>query len=138
MKLYVGNISFNLSSQDIRTAFSEFGRVESADVIHDRVTGRSRGFAFVHMVSDDEGESAIGRAARPCSRRATVGRFGIKTVCAKSGPSQLLPTGLPERSDQHILRRTQLVAILWYFILIYRVFQATYRDTLSVLIFDEP
>ena len=59
MKLYVGNISFNLSSQDIRTAFSEFGRVESADVIYDRTTGRSRGFAFVHMVSDDEGESAI-------------------------------------------------------------------------------
>ena len=59
MKLYVGNISFNLSSQDIRTAFSEFGRVESADVIYDRITGRSRGFAFVHMVSDDEGESAI-------------------------------------------------------------------------------
>jgi RNA recognition motif-containing protein len=59
MKLYVGNISFNLSSQDIRTAFAEFGRVESADVICDRITGRSRGFAFVHMVSDDEGESAI-------------------------------------------------------------------------------
>jgi cold-inducible RNA-binding protein len=59
MKLYVGNISFNLSSQDIRTAFSEFGRVESADVIYDRTTGRSRGFAFVHMVSNDEAESAI-------------------------------------------------------------------------------
>lgn len=59
MKLYVGNISFNLNSQDIRSIFSEYGKIDSAEVIYDRATGRSRGFAFVRMSSDDEGENAI-------------------------------------------------------------------------------
>ena len=59
MKLYVGNLSFNATAQDLTELFSEFGAVESANVIEDRETGRSRGFAFVEMSSKEEGQAAI-------------------------------------------------------------------------------
>ena len=58
-KIYVGNLSFNTSSQDLIELFSASGTVESANVIEDRDTGRSRGFGFVEMASSTEAESAI-------------------------------------------------------------------------------
>jgi RNA recognition motif-containing protein len=58
-KLYVGNLSFNTSTQDLEQMFGEFGTVQSANIIEDRETGRSRGFAFVEMSSKEEGQSAI-------------------------------------------------------------------------------
>jgi cold-inducible RNA-binding protein len=59
MKLYVGNLSFNTTTQDLEEFFGEVGTVESANLIEDRETGRSRGFAFVEMSSREEGENAI-------------------------------------------------------------------------------
>jgi RNA recognition motif-containing protein len=59
MKLYVGNLSFNTSNQDLSDLFSQAGTVESANVIEDRETGRSRGFGFVEMSSKAEGQAAI-------------------------------------------------------------------------------
>ena len=59
MKLYVGNLSFNTSTQDLEEIFGEVGTVESTNIIEDRDTGRSRGFAFVEMSSKEEGERAI-------------------------------------------------------------------------------
>lgn len=58
-KIYVGNLSFNSTEQDLEDMFGEFGTVESVKVIEDRETGRSRGFAFVEMSSDEEAQSAI-------------------------------------------------------------------------------
>jgi RNA recognition motif-containing protein len=59
IKLYVGNLSFQTSSEDLRELFAQAGTVESATVIEDRDTGRSRGFGFVEMASNEEGQAAI-------------------------------------------------------------------------------
>lgn len=59
MKLYVGNLSFNTSNLDLQDMFGAFGSVQSANVVEDRETGRSRGFGFVEMSSKSEGEGAI-------------------------------------------------------------------------------
>jgi len=59
MKLYVGNLSFSTTNYDLEELFGQVGTVESANVVEDRETGRSRGFGFVEMSSKEEGESAI-------------------------------------------------------------------------------
>ena len=58
-KLYVGNLSFRTTADELRDAFASVGTVESASVIEDRDTGRSRGFGFVEMSSQEEGQNAI-------------------------------------------------------------------------------
>lgn len=59
MKLYVGNISFDTTEQDLEELFGEIGTVQSANIITDRDTGRSRGFGFVELSSKEEGQNAI-------------------------------------------------------------------------------
>src|SRR5712691_3103134 len=59
MKLYVGNLSFQTSSDDLNSLFAQAGTVESASVVEDRETGRSRGFGFVEMSSPEEAQKAI-------------------------------------------------------------------------------
>jgi cold-inducible RNA-binding protein len=59
MKLYVGNLAFQTSSDDLQQLFAQAGTVESAAVVEDRDTGRSRGFGFVEMSSKEEGQAAI-------------------------------------------------------------------------------
>ncbi len=58
-KLYVGNLPYSVSDSDLQAMFEPFGRVESAQVIVDRDTGRSKGFGFVEMSSPQEGQAAI-------------------------------------------------------------------------------
>jgi RNA recognition motif-containing protein len=58
-KLYVGNLPFSASEQGLADKFSECGSVESAKIITDRDTGRSKGFGFVEMSSDSEAQAAI-------------------------------------------------------------------------------
>ena len=59
MKLYVGNLAFQTSDEDLQQLFAQLGTVESASVVEDRETGRSRGFGFVEMANREEGEAAI-------------------------------------------------------------------------------
>ena len=59
MKLYVGNLSNEVTEEDLRLALEKFGQVESATIIKDRDSGRSKGFGFVEMASKAEGQSAI-------------------------------------------------------------------------------
>ena len=59
MNVYVGNLSYDLSEDDLKTAIEEHGEVSSAKIIFDRYSGRSKGFGFVEMSSDDEAKAAI-------------------------------------------------------------------------------
>ena len=59
MNIYVSNLSFNTNDAELRELFSQFGEVSSAKVIMDRESGRSRGFGFVEMPSNDEGKDAM-------------------------------------------------------------------------------
>jgi len=59
MRIYVGNLTYEITSDDLRKEFEAFGKVESAQVITDRDTGRSKGFGFVEMPSLAEGQTAI-------------------------------------------------------------------------------
>ncbi len=88
MKLYVGNLAFSTSEADVRTLFEQAGAVDSCELVSDKFTGQSRGFAFVEMESSEAGTEAIKRfndfeldgrrmvvnEARP--REARVGGFG--------------------------------------------------------------
>lgn len=90
MNIYVGNLSFDATEADLENAFSEFGEVASVNIIKDRETGRSRGFAFVEMRDNQAGQQAIealneqqiaGRAvtvneARPREKRGGGGGGG--------------------------------------------------------------
>ncbi|MEW6616254.1 MAG: RNA-binding protein [Thermodesulfobacteriota bacterium] len=59
MKIYVGNLSYKVTEEDLRLAFEQFGQVESTAIIKDRDSGQSKGFGFVEMPSKAEGQSAI-------------------------------------------------------------------------------
>ncbi|MDP6992493.1 MAG: RNA-binding protein [Candidatus Marinimicrobia bacterium] len=59
MNIYTGNLSYDISEEDLKAAFEEFGEVTSAKIISDRYNGRSKGFGFVEMPSDDAAKAAI-------------------------------------------------------------------------------
>ncbi|MFA6617481.1 MAG: RNA-binding protein [Candidatus Neomarinimicrobiota bacterium] len=59
MNIYVGNLPYGTTDEDIKSLFSEFGEVSSVNIIKDRMTGNSKGFGFVEMENDDEGQKAI-------------------------------------------------------------------------------
>lgn len=58
-KIYVGNLSFNVDSNQLQDVFAEFGTVDSANVITDRESGRSKGFGFVEMAAEADAQTAI-------------------------------------------------------------------------------
>jgi cold-inducible RNA-binding protein len=58
-KIYVGNLSFNITDTELRALFEPFGSIEAASVVTDRDSGRSRGFGFVSMPNQDEAEKAM-------------------------------------------------------------------------------
>jgi RNA recognition motif-containing protein len=88
--IFVGNLSFNTSEDDLRQAFQAYGQVDRVSILTDRDTGRSRGFGFVEMANNEDGEKAIaalngsqlgGRTinvneARPKTERAAGGGGG--------------------------------------------------------------
>ena len=59
MNIYVGNLSYGMTEDELREAFSEYGDVSSVKILSDRETGRSRGFGFVEMPNQSEGEAAV-------------------------------------------------------------------------------
>ncbi len=61
MNIYVGNLSFEVTEDDLRSAFEDFGSVDSVRIITDKYTGKSKGFAFVEMTDDSEAKTAMSK-----------------------------------------------------------------------------
>ena len=59
MNIYVGNLNYDLSEDDLKNAFEEYGAVESVKIIIDRYSGRSKGFGFIEMNNNDEAKAAM-------------------------------------------------------------------------------
>ncbi len=59
MNIYIGNLAYTVTEDDLRNAFSEFGKVDSSSIINDKFSGRSKGFGFVDMPNDTEAREAI-------------------------------------------------------------------------------
>ena len=59
MNIYIGNLAYSVTEDDLRDAFSEFGQVDSASIINDKFSGSSKGFGFVDMPNDSEAREAI-------------------------------------------------------------------------------
>lgn len=83
MKLYVGNLSYNTTEQDLINLFATIGEVKEAKLIVDRDSGRSKGFAFIEMASKQDGEKAIGQL-----NETEVGGREIKVNEAHSKPGR--------------------------------------------------
>jgi RNA recognition motif-containing protein len=86
-KLYVGNLSYNTHEEDLREAFSKIGEVLSATLIVDQTNGRSKGFGFVEMASDEDAEKAIStmNGTSFMDRTITVNEAKPKTERSGSG-----------------------------------------------------
>jgi len=69
-KVYVGNLSFNTNESDVRSAFEQYGTVESVTIITDRDTGRSKGFGFVEMSEEDANKAIAGLSGSQLDGRA--------------------------------------------------------------------
>ena len=85
--IYVGNLSYEATEDDIRQAFAAYGEVATVSIITDRDTGRSRGFAFVEMSNDAEAKEAITNVnlAEIAGRRVTVNEARPKTDRPRRG-----------------------------------------------------
>jgi RNA recognition motif-containing protein len=86
IKIYVGNLPFSTTNESLQEAFAAYGTVESAKVITDRNTGRSRGFGFVEMASNDEGQAAI-------SKLNGTDLGGRQITVSEARPSEDRPSG---------------------------------------------
>jgi RNA recognition motif-containing protein len=88
MNIYVGNLSYQVSEDELRKAFEAYGQVESAKIIKDNYSGRSKGFGFVEMPGNEEGEAAIaGLNGKDLKGRAvTVNMARPRTESRGTGP----------------------------------------------------
>jgi len=85
--IYVGNLSYEATEEDIRQAFAEYGEVSAVNIIKDRETGRSRGFGFVEMADADQAKEAIENVnlAEIAGRRVTVNEARPKSDRPRGG-----------------------------------------------------
>ncbi len=88
MNIYVGNLSYQVSEDELQKAFEAYGQVESAKIIKDNYSGRSKGFGFVEMPVNEEGEAAIaGLNGKDLKGRAvTVNKARPRTESRGTGP----------------------------------------------------
>ena len=95
MNIYVGNLSYSVTSDDLRKAFEQFGEVSTANVVTDKFTGQSKGFGFVEMANKAQGEAAIKGldGADLKGRNVRVNEARPRTEGASKGPRRGGPGG---------------------------------------------
>jgi cold-inducible RNA-binding protein len=98
-KLYVGNLPYDTSEQDLQTLFAGAGTVETVNVIRDPATGRARGFAFVEMATDDEAQAAI--------RTLADSSFGGRQLSVNEARPKPQSGGGDDRGDRNRPRRSE-------------------------------
>jgi len=81
MKIHVGNLSYNVTEAEILAEFEVYGKVESVFIPSDKLSGQSKGYAFVEMLSKDEAEAAIGLSGKTLKGRAIV----VGESCPRAG-----------------------------------------------------
>ncbi|SIR36094.1 RNA recognition motif. (a.k.a. RRM, RBD, or RNP domain) [Aeromonas sp. RU39B] len=88
MKIYVGNLSYRMTSDDLEKVFAQYGQVDKADIIIDRDTGKSKGFGFIEMPDNSEAEAAIKglHGTEIGGRTLTVNQAKPKTDAPRSRP----------------------------------------------------
>ena len=98
-KLYVGNLPYDTSEQDLQTLFAGVGAVETVNLMRDNATGRARGFAFVEMATDEDAQAAIRSLAdyNLGGRQLTVNEARPKTT---SGSGEGRPRSSSRRSER--------------------------------------
>jgi len=94
MNIYVGNLDYNLKEEELVEVFSEYGEVISAKIVKDRETGRAKGFGFVEMAVESEGEKAVEELDG-----AEVNGRNIKVNKARPRPER--PATRPQRRDRY-------------------------------------
>lgn len=98
-KLYVGNLPFQTTSDDLRDHFAQAGNVESAQVVEDRMTGRSRGFGFVEMTTAEEAAAAIeqfnGKVATAAAVVAETAAAASVVVAAVAVGTKVIAIAVP-------------------------------------------
>lgn len=93
MNIYVSNLAFNVADEDLKSLFTQYGEVSSAKVIMDNFSGQSRGFAFVEMPDDSQGQKAIDQL-----NNSSVGGRNISVQVAR--PKEERKGSYPARSNK--------------------------------------
>ena len=90
MKIYVGNLSYRMTADELTTVFSQFGQVDKVDIIIDRDTGQSKGFGFIEMPVNGDAEKAIAElhGTEIGGRTITVNQAKPKTDAPRGRPQQ--------------------------------------------------
>ena len=90
MKIYVGNLSYRMTADELKTLFSQFGQVDKVDIIIDRDTGQSKGFGFIEMPVNGDAEKAIAglHGTEVGGRTITVHQAKPKTDAPRGRPQQ--------------------------------------------------
>jgi len=88
VRIYVGNLSFDVTNDDLRQEFAAYGNVESVDVVMDKYSGRSKGFAFVEMPSISEGQAAINGLNGKTLKDRTMNVSAARAREDRGGPSR--------------------------------------------------
>ena len=102
-KLFVGNLSFNVTENDLQDAFAAHGTVVETNLMLDRATGRSRGFAFITMASDEEAAGAMLLSLQDSDTARSVDSEGVPTgttIMEIPVPNEEKPLAGPEKADK--------------------------------------